>query len=109
LETLVEELDVAIEGCNPVSVGPVRYCGCEGGSFGLKASAPQHCSQLPRALLVDFDLQRMSLLPLWRAGIDGPSLAPLSAPIPGEILDVAAGASSTTTSFPTSNASNAAR
>jgi hypothetical protein len=90
LQALVEELDVSVEaGYLPseVPVVPIRYCGCQGGSFGLEAGPAEHSSQLPRGLLVGFDLQRIAPLIFGRAGVDGPGLSPLPAPVPGEILD----------------------
>src|SRR5579875_4161850 len=89
-EALVEELDVPVEvGHLPTKVG-VRLVvcgGCQGGSFGFEPGPAEHRSQLCGGLLVGFDLEGMASLIRRCAGVDGPSLSLLMAPVPGEVLD----------------------
>jgi hypothetical protein len=89
-EALVEELDVAVEAGHLTAkgrIGLVRRCGPQGGSFGLEPGAAEHGSQHPWRPFVGLYLDRMAPLSFGCAGIDGPGLTPLAAPVPAEVLD----------------------
>ena len=68
-------------------VGLVGCCGRQGGSFGFEPGPAEHGSQLPWGLLVGFDLQWMPPSGFGCAGVDGPGLSLLPAPVPGEVFD----------------------
>jgi hypothetical protein len=90
IEAPVEQLNVTVVAGYLASNGRVRLVGCcghEGGSFGFEPGPAEHGSQLRWGLLVGFYLKRMAPLGFGCAGVDGPSLSLLPAPVPGEVLD----------------------
>jgi len=57
-------------------------------SFCFEPGTPEDGSQLSWGLLVGFDFQWVTPGPeMGGAGIDGPGLAALAAPVPGQILN----------------------
>ena len=68
-------------------VGLVGCCGCQGGSFGLQPGPTERGSQLPWCPRVGFYLEGMAPWSFGGAGVDGPGLPFLSAPVPDEVVD----------------------
>ena len=90
IETLIEKLDVTVESGHLTPDSRVRLVGCcgrQGGSFGLEPGPAEHGSQLSRGLRVGFYLEGMPRLSFGCAGVDGPGLSLLTAPVPGEVFD----------------------
>jgi hypothetical protein len=90
VEALVEELYVSVEAGHLTPQSRVGLVGCsagQGGPLGLEPGPAEHGSQPPRTLLVGFYLEGMAPVSFRCAGVDGPGLSLLPAPVPGEVFD----------------------
>ena len=88
-QSLVEDTDVAVKLSKTAAAIRILAVGRQRATAAARPSAgpPEDRPQMGGRLLVCFDLEGVTRTRLLRgAGVDGPALATLTAPVPAEVL-----------------------